>query len=423
MKCPNCEHEVSRKRKICKYCGFELCSDIEYVKGKTENFIDERDFISATSFIDEGLGYNPDNPDLLYLKSVISRYLWDHDKEYEYLKKALNINPNHGKSLYHISIFLFNKNEYEKSLEYINRLLNLDPTKKAYELKIMTLYNLCKYNLALNTIEDTLKIFPNDTTILKIKESIEDNEIIKDLNFEKISLLKLSSKDNDKTDTKNHSADLNNYSNPNELYELITPDLPNSEFEELNLNTNIEESDFYDINFKDLDILDSELKIDNTKENDENLSGDANLFLKKLNKLVFNNNLNKKSFTKLLYESFNNQWIAGDSIKFLKVLGEYKTGKSLKHSDLNFLNSLKYLEFFNYEDVFNSLINLLTEEIENLIIYLVNMGEYEFDTLCFLLDLNASKNGDIKSDSFDFNEELEEYSGFNFNTFNIDKID
>ena len=165
----------------------------------------------------------------------------------------------------------------------------------------MTLYNLCKYNLALNTIEDTLKIFPNDTTILKIKESIEDNEIIKDLNFEKISLLKLSSKDNDKTDTKNHSADLNNYSNPNELYELITPDLPNSDFEELNPHTNIEESDFYDINFKDLDILDSELKIDNTKEKDKNLSADANLFLKKLNKLVFNNNLNKKSFTNLLY--------------------------------------------------------------------------------------------------------------------------
>ena len=422
MKCPNCEHEVSRKRRICKYCGFELCSDIEYVKEKAEKFIDEGDFISARSFIDEGLEHNPESPDLLYVKSIISRYLWDYDKEYEYLTRALNINPNHEDSLYNLSIFLFNKKKYEKSLEYINKLLELNPRKKIYQLKIMTLYNLCNYDLALNTIEDALKLFPNDTIVLKIKESIENNDIINDLNFEKLSLIKLNSNNDEKIDSKNYNVNPINYSNPNELYELITPDLPNSEFEELNLNRNIEESDFYDINFKDLDLLDSELKNDNIKKNNDNLSSGANLFLKKLNNLVINNKLNKKTFNNLLYESFNNQYIAGDSIKFLKVLGKYKTKKSLNHSDLNFLNSLNYLEFFNYEDVFNSIINLLTKETENLIIYLNNMDEYKFDTLCFLLDLNASKNDIKKTDKFNINDELEEYTGFNFNNFNITSL-
>lgn len=419
MKCPNCEHEVSRKRRICKYCGFELCSDIEYVKEKAKKFIDEGDFISARSFIDEGLEHNPESPDLLYVKSIISRYLWDYNKEYEYLTRALNINPNHEDSLYNLSIFLFNKKEYKKSIEYINKLLELNPRKKIYQLKIMTLYNLCNYDLALNTIEDALELFPNDRIILKIKESIENKDIIEDLNFEKLSLIKLNSNNNEKIDSKNYNVNPDNYSNPNELYELITPDLPNSEFEELNLNKNIEESDFYDINFKDLDLLDSELKNDNIKKNNDNLSSDANLFLKKLNNLVINNKLNKKAFNNLLYESFNNQYIAGDSIKFLKVLGKYKNKKSLNHSDLNFLNSLNYLEFFNYEDIFNSIINLLTEETENLIIYLNNMDEYKFDTLCFLLDLNASKNDFKSTTKFNINDELEEYTGFNFNNFNI----
>ncbi|OWT32396.1 hypothetical protein BGI41_07880 [Methanobrevibacter sp. 87.7] len=422
MKCPNCEHEVSRKRRICKYCGFELCSNIEYVKEKAENFIKEKDFIDARSFIDEGLGYNPNSPDLLCTKAKISKYLWDYDKEYKYLNKALSINPNHEGSLYNLSIYLFNKKEYEKSLKYINKYLENYSDDKIYQLKIMALYNLNEFNLALNTINETLKILPENNIILNIKESIENNKIIDDLNFEKLSLLNINSKDK-KENQKNYTIKKEDYSNPDELYNLIIPDLPNSEFEELNLNTEIEESDFYDINFKDLDILDSELKTNKIKKNNNNLNENANLFLKKLNKLVINNSLNKKSFNNLIYESINNEsYIAGDSIKFLKVLGEYKIKKSLNHSELNFLNSLNYLKFFNYTEVFNILINLLRKETEDLIDYINNIDEYKFDTLCFLLDLNASKDNDFKSEYFDINDELEEYTGFNFKNFNIKRI-
>lgn len=411
MQCPKCENNVSIFRKVCKYCGYELCSNPEYVLEKTEQLIRKHDFIHATSFIDEALGYNPENPDLLHEKAVIYSYLWDYEKEYEYLEKALKISPKHRRTLYTLSKTLFTQGHYKKSLQYINRYLELEDNLDIYLMKIMSHYNLNNEEKSSETLKKALKLYPNNNDLLKL-ENIIKNSTTDELNFEKLSIIKLSSKKEDKkiknTVTAEYSEDTE------ELYNLITPEIPSdTELNEFGLKNEIKNKKLYNINFEDLDILDSEL---NSKTERIKNKKHPNRFLKKLNRLIINKKLNRKSFNNLIYESFSNSsYMGSESYEFLRITGEYLKKGKISHNNLNTLNMMDSLEFYNYDEVLNRISKIMSKELENLCIYLTDMEEYDFDSLKLLVDLNTDK----KISNEDFYNELKIYTHFDLKSFKI----